>query len=111
MSQEAYRKNKDLTAAARVVFGDIVACAYAVAYHTPEKSTIGAQYKDVHAQYRERMFKALSAPDFSLNNETLRFDCLTFIIRFTNGNCVSFTNSEWASMTKVDLDSPKYIQA
>lgn len=110
MDRTAYRKSKALTEAAKQIFGDIVECAYVEVPFVPENSPLAKKYKDVHEQYRERMFKSLANPDFQVIDNALHWDCLTFSIHFTNGNTVSFTNSEWSSMTKVNLKNElKYI--
>lgn len=106
---EAYRKNKELAQAARHIFGDIVENAYIVVTYIPEDSQLSKKYKDVHDQYRERMFKNLANPNFNFQGDTLHWDALNFAIHFSNGNIVYFTNSEWARLTKIDLRTDKYI--
>ena len=73
----------ELTEMCRVIFGDIVKTA---TYQTEDN----IKYK------RESLI------ELNDKGDTLDWDAEEFIVEFTNGVKVKFTNSEWASLERLD---------
>ena len=70
----------ELTEMCRLIFGDIIVRAYRTPYYVENNYEISPV----------------------LNGNTLEYDADEFIIDFVNGNTVKFTNSEWASLERLD---------
>ena len=72
--------NEGLTEACRSIFGDIITKAYRTPYYVENNYEISPV----------------------LNGNIFDYDTDEFIIEFVNGSTVKFTNSEWASLERLD---------
>ena len=92
-----YTPHPDLLAKAKNVFGDLVVKAFLVGYDHPHYT---AEQNEARRAKEIKLLSDILAQDDRDNNH-LSYDYMTIRMEFCNGHVVDFTNSEWASMTRV----------
>ena len=92
------QRDAQLLAKAKTVFGDIVTDAWVATYHGQLRELSEAEGRIAETAERLRRVQAADP-----NEGVLSFDACDIILQFSNGAQVQFTNSEWASMSRVDV--------
>jgi hypothetical protein len=92
MEKIAIRCDNNLTKAARKIFGDIVDSAYITTWD------IDSTEEDVSSRLNDCKYGEQT-------NGKITYDARTIWIKFTNNNMVEFFNSEWASISRANIDN------
>lgn len=85
MMEDYHNYSEKLTNIARNIFGDIIEAVYSAYYDKHNKLQV------------EKMLDT-----YEHTNTSIECDTLTIVMHFKNGNIVSFTNSEWGQISKID---------
>ncbi len=83
--EDYHLKNKKILTIAKNIFGDIVKNAYIAYFDKDLISGLVSSYKKLK--------------DDSI---LLPYDSDDIVLEFSNGNLVKFSNSEWASISKIE---------
>ena len=82
------RQDRNLLKNARLIFGNVVEDAYRASY-APPREDLTAEYLAFNVNFDE-------------HTRTLDYSGNGILLKFTSGNYVFFTGSEWAVMINVD---------
>lgn len=91
------RKHEALLKSAKNIFGDIVAEAYLVYEYYA-----GDSDEDIENEFRS------SVNSLTTKDNSISYDGCKIALEFTNGKKVSFGNSEWAHIEKLDSNTKIY---
>lgn len=94
------QRDAQLLTRAKGVFGDVVTDAWVATFHG--KNSELAEAAKRLAQTAENLVHSNTTEP---NAGVLNFDACDIVLQFSNGAQVQFTNSEWASMSRVDVST------
>lgn len=95
MSEIVMRKDKNLTMAVKNIFGDIVDSAYVTTWN------IRSSRLEISERIKNEFYES-AEDEIDIGGKNI-------IISFKNGKSVYFTNSEWGSMSAIDLSKVEEI--
>jgi len=87
------KKDRKLAEAARAIFGNIVKSAFV--------STYDSRDTDSNSEIEAEFQQASKSIEYGVK-KYIAYGGLTIYILFSNGNMVKFSNSEWATISKVE---------